>query len=78
MALFHVQDNDRPMFVRAGSYGEAERLYRAHVARENDGDAGPPPNGIAFVADEDELLLDASAAEATTDPAAAPGVGGAS
>lgn len=58
MALFHIQDADRPAYVVAKTYAEAERKWRAAVAAENDGDDGGPPAGIYLVCDDRELIVD--------------------
>lgn len=58
MALFHIQDADRPAYVVAKTYAEAERKWRAAVAAENDGDDGGPPQGIALMCDDRELIVE--------------------
>lgn len=57
MKLFHIQDNDRPMYVVAESWQAALDSWKALVRAENDGDEGDEPNGIAIVCDQDDLLL---------------------
>lgn len=58
--LFHVQDGDRPMYVVAETYDDALAKWRRFVARENDCDDGEiePPDGIAFIAESDDLLIE--------------------
>jgi len=68
MPLFHVQDADRPAYVLAKNYSEAEERWRAVVGAENDwegdDDDFAPPLGIMFVCDDAELLLDSQQATA--------------
>lgn len=58
MPLFHIQDADRPAYVVAETYGEAEAKWRAAVANENDGDDCGPPQGIALVCDDSDLIVE--------------------
>lgn len=58
MPLFHVQDSDRPGYVIAMNYSEAESKWRAAVANENDGDDCGPPDGIALVCDDSDLIVE--------------------
>lgn len=60
MPLFFVQDSDRPAHVFARDYGEAEQKWRKVVAIENEcePDEVDPPQGIAHVADDKELILE--------------------
>lgn len=59
MKLFHVQDADRPMYVLANSWREAFNNWCAKVAEENDCSKGEveDPDGVAWMADEDDILL---------------------
>lgn len=58
MPLFHVQDSDRPGYVIAMNYSEAESKWREAVAKENDGEDMGSPNGIALVCDDSDLIVD--------------------
>lgn len=60
MPLFYVQDDDRPGYVVAENYADAERKWRAAVAEENDGDDCGPPRGIAMLCEDNELIVDES------------------
>lgn len=58
MAIYLVKDSDRPMWVRADSFGEAVNKWKALVADENaealtDVDE---PRGVEFVCGEEEFL----------------------
>lgn len=68
LKLFHVQDNERPMYVVAKSFGDAFDRWAQHIAGEND--CAPedlePPSGVSFVCDADDLLWPAFA-ETTPD-----------
>ena len=55
--LYHVQDNDRPMYVLGKDYSEALSKWRKLVADENDGDPGEDAQGICLIANADEILL---------------------
>ena len=57
--LFHIQDADRPMHVVALDYNDALRKWKLLLADENECEAAEieNPQGIAFVADDDELIL---------------------
>jgi hypothetical protein len=58
MPLFLIQDPDRPAYVFARSFAEAHAKWKRVVSAENDGDAGEPPQGIQFIADDSEIILD--------------------
>jgi len=61
MSLYHVQDNDRQLYIIADSYGDAERKWESIIRKENeiDDDAGvDPPLGIQFLCDDNELVVD--------------------
>jgi len=66
MPLFHVQDNDRPLWIVAKNYGQAEFIYKKVVARENEVsiDELEPPLGISFICDDSDLLLGGDTREA--------------
>lgn len=58
-ALFHIQDNDCPMYVAATDYAEALRRWEAKMRAENEfteGEAVPPPYGITRVCEASEFL----------------------
>lgn len=57
--LYHVKDNDRPMFVLADSWGEAVAAYEAMVRRENDlaPDEEVEILGVDFVANRRDILV---------------------
>ena len=57
MPLFHIQDDDRPAWVVAPNYADALSKWSTAVAKENQGEIGPPPNGIQFVCDDAELIV---------------------
>lgn len=58
MPLFQIQDSDRPAFVLAQNYNQAVGRWQHAVAIENDGEMGEPPQGVALVADDEDLVLD--------------------
>lgn len=63
MKLFHVQDSDRPMFVVAESFQDAVDRWEALVREENHtppNEKIEPPSGIAFICDENDLLIGTS------------------
>ena len=58
--LYHVQDDDRPMYVFAISWSSALEGWREHIRSENTDDPCDEPiepNGIALVAPSSEVLL---------------------
>lgn len=58
-ALFHIQDNDCPMYVAAPDYVEALRRWELRMRAENEfaeGEAVPPPYGITRVCEASEFL----------------------
>ena len=59
MMLFHIQDSDRPMYVVATDWNEALAKWREVIAIENEeADCfDDNPDGIALVAEDDELIL---------------------
>ena len=64
MKLFHVQDNDCPMYVLAENWTAAIESWRKHVS---DGTEDEPaePQSVHLVADEDEILVDAQREDVT-------------
>lgn len=60
MPLFHVQDSDRPGWIIAKDYGDAERKWRDAVAKENDERSldVEPPMGIEFTCQDNEIITD--------------------
>lgn len=59
MKLFQIQDNDRPMWVLAESFGQAMTKWVDFIKAENPGDyeeEDPEPNGVNFIADDDEVI----------------------
>lgn len=58
MPLFLVQDSDRPMYVKAESFGDAVALWERLIAVENDLDPDDVdyPLGVQYVAPDDELI----------------------
>lgn len=58
--LYHVQDNDRPLFVIAGSWASAVALWKRAIAIENELDAEDvdEPKGVQLVAEEDEWITE--------------------
>jgi len=59
MPLYLVQDNDRPLYIVAKNYGEAENIWRKIIAKENDfgDDVVDAPNGISFICNDMDLIL---------------------
>jgi hypothetical protein len=57
--LYHVKDNDRPMFVLADSWGEAVAAYEAMVRSENDMEPDEEVEilGVDFVANRRDILV---------------------
>ena len=60
--IFQIQDNDRPMFVIAGSWGEAVSLWKRAIAIENECviEEVEEPKGVALVCEEDEWITSAN------------------
>ena len=59
MNLYHVQDNDRPMWVLANDYGEAVVKWKLRMAQEDQialNDVADP-EGVQFICYADELIL---------------------
>lgn len=60
MNLYHIQDADRPMFVVASSWQAALTAWQKQISIENE-DCPPEefnPQGIAFVAEHRDLLIE--------------------
>lgn len=55
--LFHVQDEDRPLFVVADDYGHAIRKWQNIIREENDDCDVGLPLGVAIVAEDNELVI---------------------
>ena len=60
MPLFNVQDGDRPMWVRASTWGEAVASWRRVLIAENPDDdcSESQPAGVSLVAEDYELIDD--------------------
>lgn len=58
MPLFHVQDQDRPGYVVADNFEHALEKWRSAMKRENDGDVGDEPDGVAMVCDDEDLIIE--------------------
>lgn len=56
--LYHIQDDDRPMWVLANSWSDALAKWKTVVAAENDMKAEEvsEPNGIAIVCESDDVI----------------------
>lgn len=69
MPLFLVQDSDRPLWIVAKDYGEAESIWTDFVAKENDMKVQDvePPQGISFICEDNDLILTFNL-EMTCDP----------
>lgn len=62
MPLFHIQDDDRQMWVIAHNYQNAASEYHRQMCVENeelmiDGWEPEPPKGIVWICDDDEILI---------------------
>jgi len=59
MPLFHVQDNDRPLWVIAKNYRDADLAWKKVIAEENDMEIIDVENarGISFICDDNEIIL---------------------
>ncbi len=60
MPLFHVQDSDCPMWVKAETYDKAVNKWKDAMAVENgiEVEEVELPKAVALVAEDDELILD--------------------
>ena len=56
--LYHVQDDDRPMYVVATSWIDALSRWKEQVSAENEEsiEETAEPNGIARVCDDGDLI----------------------
>jgi hypothetical protein len=57
MPLFNIQDSDRPLWVVAKDFHDAFEQWREQVIHENEGEV-LDPQGIQYVCDDDDLLID--------------------
>lgn len=57
MPLFQIQDTDRPAFVFAENYAEAESKWRSAVSHENDDQDPGPCQGISYICDDNEIIV---------------------
>ena len=57
MPLFHIQDDDRPAFVVAENYAKAVGKWQHAIAVENDGEPGGLPQGVAHIADDEDIIV---------------------
>ena len=57
MALYKIQDDDRPAFVLAETFEGALAAYALACKDENDGDAGDLPKGITHIADDTDIVI---------------------
>ena len=60
MPLYNIQDADRPAWVFARGYEEAEQKWMTVIAEENGIplDEVDPPQGISFVCENNELIIE--------------------
>jgi len=56
--LYLVQDNDRPLYVLARTYGHAVSIWKNKIAKENDIDVCDveDPVGVNFICSGNEVL----------------------
>lgn len=57
MPLFHVQDSDRPLFIIADDMQAAIERWRDVVEYENEGERPDWPEGVHYIADDDEIAV---------------------
>lgn len=60
MPLFHVQDDDRPMWVLASDFDTATQKWRKFIAGENNNqriEEVQGPTGVQKICDDDEFIL---------------------
>lgn len=55
MPLYHVQDDDRPMYVVANSFSHAISKWKDVIMEENDGEASDP-KGVCLICEDDDLI----------------------
>lgn len=58
MHLFHVQADDRPMYVVADNWQDAISRWQKVIEDENPGCDAEQPTGITFVCSGDDLIAD--------------------
>ena len=60
MALYMIQDPDRPMYVMAGSMGDAVKKWQQFVALEDglEFDDVEEPNGVSFLVEDYDCILE--------------------
>lgn len=66
MPLFEIQDDDRPMYVVAGSWRDALEAWENHCKFEYPGiveNGETRPLGIRHVVDDHQILLDVESVE---------------
>ena len=56
MPLFRVQDDERPAYVVAKTFTDALAKWELVIREENDGEIPAPPQGVAYICDDDELI----------------------
>lgn len=68
--LYHVQDNDRPLFVIAGSWSGAVSMWKRAIAMENDMSVADvdEPQGVQLVAEEDGWITELNLIQETVEP----------
>lgn len=59
MNLYHVQDEDRPMYVIAPHLASAIHKWKCHIACENDIEREDveEPHGVSLVCEKGDLLV---------------------
>ena len=58
MPLFHIQDDDRPLYVVAHDYNQAVAKWQKIVKDENDDIEEPIlPKAVALIADDHDLVI---------------------
>ena len=58
--LFHIQDDDRSIFVIARDWQHALEKWQALIKQENEWEEGqdePQPRGISLIAEKNEIIL---------------------
>ena len=63
MPLFSIQDNDRPAYVIADNYGEAQEKFLQAIFEENkeyysNVDELDIPLGISFICPDEDIIID--------------------
>jgi len=59
MPLFQIQHPDRPAYVVAANYAEAEKKWRTALLKETDNKFCEPPDSIIYVWDDARLIINA-------------------